>query len=136
MGLNVNLQEAIELFEGDRRGKFSQDDLAAIREVVEEFGLCEFQMSTSPSKKYRMYFRDSADLVHVHPTMILSRKHFSSARDQPSKFEYFPFQRDLENWIHKKGNSGRPLCLDCGIELPVVLRCDYCGYSPNDDEHY
>lgn len=104
----MDLQKAIDLFERDRKGKFSLDDVAAIREVVEEFGLREFEMSTSPSKKYPMYFRDTDNLVHVHPTMILSRNHFRSARAERSKFDYFPFQRDLENWIHKTGKEGRP----------------------------
>lgn len=130
----MELQHAIDVFEKDRKGKFSAEDLTAIREVVEELGLHDFKMSTSPSKKYPMYFRDVDDVIHVHPRMIVGRIQFLGTKAERSKYEYHPFQRDLENWIHMKGKEGRPYCLNCGIELPIVLRCDYCEYDHNEHE--
>jgi hypothetical protein len=127
----VNLTDAIALFEKDRKGQFSAEDVSSIVAVANDLSLSAFDLKQSPSKKYPEYIYDSQDTIHIHRTMIVGRQDFVGTREEPSKYLPYPFQRDLENWVSTTGQYGRPLCPGCNIELPIVLRCDYCDFDHN-----
>jgi hypothetical protein len=129
----VNLKDAIGLFEQDRKGHFGTNDLASIDEAIDDLGLLEFEIYKSPSKKYPLYIRDVDDTIHIHRRMIVGRTNFVGTRSEPSKYKTYPFHRELENWVSMTGGEGRPYCLGCGIELPIVLRCDYCDFDHNEE---
>ncbi len=128
----MNLKDAIALFERDRKGHFGTNDLTSIEEAVVNLGLLEFEIYKSPSKKYPLYIRDVDDTIHVHRRMIVGRTNFVGTRSEPSKYKTYPFHRELEDWVSMTGKEGRPFCV-CGIELPIVLRCDYCDFDHNEE---
>jgi hypothetical protein len=129
----MDLKDAIAHFERDRKGHFSAEDVASITAVANDLGLFDFDLKQSPSRKYPEFICDSQDTIHIHRTMIVGRRDFVGTRTEPSKYKTYPYHRELENWVSATGKDGRPYCPGCGIELPVVLRCDYCDFDHNEE---
>jgi len=122
-------------------GRYAAKDLDAISEVVSELNLSGFEITlkakvfTKSGKPYNDYIRDADDIVHFHKTMIVSRKHFKRCDPiQESKYEYFPYFLTLDGWITSSGQSDRPICPKCFIEIPPTDICGMCELDLSDSE--
>ena len=137
----MEINEALTLFQADKKGKYSTKDLDAISEVVSELNLSDFEVKvkanvvTKSGKPYPIYIRDSDDIVHFHPTIIYSRKRFK--RCDPihvSKFKHHPHFLLLDGWISSSVPSDRPQCPNCFIEIPPTDICGICELDLSDAE--
>jgi hypothetical protein len=82
--------------------------------------------------QYSVYFRDNADEIHVHPTMIVARGEFEgSDRTISSKYRQYPHIAQLSGWI-SKDDTARPTCPNCFLQLPLVGLCGRCEFDIND----
>lgn len=128
----MNLDDAIAAFEKQRKGAFSKGDRARIVATAEELGLNEFDLYTVASKKYPQFVRDFNDVLHIHPTMLVSARSFSGSINRGTDpYPKYPHHLALEEWTSEKGPSGRPLCPACHIEIPLVGRCGHCDWNPS-----
>lgn len=131
----MNLQDAIIAFEKLRKGSFSESDRARIFATVEELGLTVFNLYEVPSKKYPQYIRDVDDILHVHQTMMVASRSSSGSIDRGlHPYPSHPYHSALSGWIHDKGQSGRPVCPSCHLEIPLVGQCEDCGWSPSESD--
>lgn len=134
----MNIDEVIAQFESEHKGKYSIEDRARIVAALNSLGLSEFSIryrndvKNADGNPYSIYFYDSTNLVHVHPTMIVAKREFEGF--QPgirSKYSSFPQMAQLSNWTSQT-KTGRPLCPHCFVEIPLVGKCGICEFDLED----
>lgn len=134
----MNLEEVIARFESEHKGTYSKSDRETIVAAINSLGLTDFFISYRKDLKmkdgthYSTYFRDEADVVHVHPTMIVARVEFKgSDPTNMSKFPRYPHMAQLSSWITKDDHS-RPICPHCFVDIPLINLCGICGFDIED----
>ena len=132
----MEINEALTQFQADKKGKYSTKDLDAISEVVSELNLSGFEIKSRSNdgsksgKPYPIYIRDSDDIVHFHPWMIVSRKRFKRCDPtQNSKYKTWPYFIMLDGWISSSVQSDKPQCPNCFIEIPPTDICGQCEFD-------
>ena len=132
------LDDVISQFEAEHKGKYSKDDRELIVAAARSLGLVDFsiryrnEVKTTDGTHYSVYFRDVADIMHVHPTMIVSRHEFEGFQvGTKSRYSRFPFMTRLSNWSSKDG-TGRPVCPRCFLQIPLIGLCGTCGFDLED----
>ena len=137
----MEINEALMLFQADKKGKYSAEDLDAIFDVINELGLVGFEIKrrsdvvTKSGKPYPEYIRDAEDIVHFHQRMIVSSERFKR-RDlnQESKYKSWPHFLKLEGWVTSSKLADRPQCPDCFIDIPPTDICGRCEKKFSDIE--
>ena len=138
----MNIKEVIAQFENEHKGKYSKEDYELIATAMSGLGLTNFSIKyrndvkTSDGTHYSIFFYDEADLVHVHPTMIVARCEFIGFEPEiRSKYRTWPYMTKLSNWT-TDGMNGKdvrqPICPHCFIAIPLVGQCGVCGFDPED----
>lgn len=86
----MNLDDALREF---RRGRpYNAADLATIRAAVAALGVANFGL-------HAHYVHDGADIVHVHATMIVSKRKFPGSVDRgPEPYPEWPHFVALTRW--------------------------------------
>lgn len=137
--LNMDLEKAIEEFQFKRKGRYSTKDLAIIRSICSELELSDFVMYVRKNIRYKggdsyvERFYDSADKVHFHSTMIVSRHEFTGCYpDEKSKYKDYPYKVELSSWHSTEAIL--PICPKCFIEFPLTGQCDFCGLDLDNFE--
>jgi hypothetical protein len=134
----MNLEEATERFESDRKGRFSPNDKQLIVAIAEELGLVNFaikqrhDVKTKSGDPYSVYIYDENDVVHFHPTMVVCRREFSGRDPQKkSKYKTYPHFVQLSQWI-TDGTTDDVICPECFLVIPLVGICGSCGLNIED----
>jgi len=128
----MNLSDGIATFEDQGKGRFSKKDRALIVATADELGLVEFNLYVVPSKKYPQFIRDVDDVLHVHPTMMVSGQPCSGSTDRGTHpYPKHPHHLALAGWVFEKGKLGHPICPECNIEVPATGQCGYCEWNPS-----
>ena len=134
----MNLDEAIELFESKRKGRFSPADNQFILGIANELALVNFEIKqrldvkTKSGDPYSVYIYDENDIVHFHPRMVVSRREFNGQDfQQKSKYKAYPNFAELSQWI-TDGKSDDAICPDCFLVIPLVGICGSCGFNIED----
>ena len=133
----MTFDEVVAQFESEHRGKFSEEDRHRITSAVSDLQVSDFSIKyrrnvkTKDGNPYSTYFHDSRDIIHVHPRMVVARHEFAGCNETArSKYAGFPFIVQLSNWTGSSGgDSERPICPECFIEIPLVGQCGICGFD-------
>jgi hypothetical protein len=136
----MNLEEAIEKFQAKRKGRFSPDDKQLIVATAGELNLSNFEIKqrldvkTKNGDPYSVYIYDVEDIVHFHPTMIVSRTEFDGRDlERKSKYKPYPHFAELSNWIIDEKNDDL-ICPECFLVIPLVGICGSCGFNVEEFE--
>ena len=134
----MNIEEVIAQFESEHKGKYSIEDRERILTAVRDLGLTEFSIryrkdvKNADGNPYSVYFYDKSNIIHVHPTMIVSKREFEGFEAGiRSEYSSFPHMAKLSNWISQKA-AKRPQCPKCFLEIPLVGKCGSCEFDLND----
>ena len=65
----MNINDAIKTFEGQGHKQYPPSDVKKILAAVEELGFSDFKIT-------KLYITDLSNVLHIHPTMIVSGRSF------------------------------------------------------------
>lgn len=122
---SVDLMQAIADLEGRRGKKFGSGDRKVIASVVVDLGVSDFEIRASED-----VVRDTGDVIHIHPTMIVARRPFEGSTDRgPEPYPNHRHFRKLDGWVDasQKGKSanfsGEVSCPKCFLVVPRGSEC-------------
>lgn len=124
----MNIEDAIHKFR-DAHPRLNFSDTPSILHAAEELGLGEAEFEITDD-----YIADSdLDLMHIHPTMIVSRQAFSGSKPT-SAYATYPHQKNLGGWTNSdnigrtsSARQGRCNCNDgAQLDQPSGTPCMYC----------
>ena len=123
----MNINDAIKTFEGQGHKQYPPSDVKKILAAVEELGFSDFKIT-------KLYITDLSNVLHIHPTMIVSGRSFDGSVDRgPEPYRAWPHFVDLDG-MHDLGKSkketiGAIQCPDFHNPFPVTSECE-CGWKP------
>lgn len=96
----MKIDAALNEFDSQRAQKFSPQDLAKIRQVVDELGLVDFSLKFRDDKTEATYVFDTrGDVLHIHSTMLVSSQAFTGATDRNKKpYKSHRYHFPLSRW--------------------------------------
>jgi hypothetical protein len=123
----MNITDAIKTFESQGHKTYPPSDVKKILEVVEEHGFSDFKITSQ-------FITDVSDVLHIHPTMIVSGQTYADSTDRgPEPYKNWPHFFELSGMrdIGKsdKETIGTMQCPDFHNPFPVTSECE-CGWKP------
>ena len=98
----MNIQRALTEFEQGRKKKLTQADRAKIISVVEELNLRTFEVRYRNNGATPVFIRDTADILHIHSTMLVAHENFTSSRNRgPKPYKKYPHFFPLGEFVKK-----------------------------------
>ena len=102
MRAEMNIQRALTEFEQGRKKKLTQADRAKIISVVEELNLRTFEVRYRNNGATPVFIRDTADILHIHSTMLVAHEKFTSSRNRrPKPYKKYPHFFPLGEFVKK-----------------------------------
>ena len=98
----MNIQRALTKFEQGRKKKMTPADKAKIISVVEELKLRTFEVRYRNNGATPVFIRDTADTLHIHSTMLVAQKRFTSSVNRGTKpYKKYPHFFALGEFVEK-----------------------------------